>query len=257
MPFTASHVAAAIPLARGPLVPAALVAGTMAPDLPYFVLLNAGGGGEYTHTWWGIALVDVPIALVALLVYRVLLLEPALALLPDAVRSRVAWLPAPRLGLAMVVSALIGSATHVGWDGFTHRNGWAVDLLPELAAEVLGLPLYAWGQWSSTVLGGLFVAVWSVRRLSRTPRRPVPARFAPPARPAPVLALVAVFTAVFAAVTTTGRVPDAVLVSASMTVPAGAAVAVALYGLWRRVLRRGGGHADQVTPPARSPGRSS
>ncbi|WP_170211624.1 DUF4184 family protein [Saccharothrix australiensis] len=255
MPFTVSHIAAAIPLAVRPLVPSALVAGAVAPDLPYFVLLYPGGG-EYTHTWWGMVLVDVPIALVALLVYRLLLLEPALALAPAGLRSRVAWLPAPRFGVAAVVSALVGSATHLGWDGFTHERGWAVLLVPELAARVGGVPLYALGQWASTALGGLVVVVWGLRRLAAMPRRPVPARFAPPDRPAPVVALVAVFTAVFAAVTTTGRGPADVLVSASITVVSGALAALALYGLWR-ALRRRGGHATRVTPPARSPRRCS
>src|SRR4051812_20559570 len=41
MPFTLAHPAAILPLLRHPFVPAALVAGSMAPDLPYF--LRAAG----------------------------------------------------------------------------------------------------------------------------------------------------------------------------------------------------------------------
>lgn len=37
MPLTLTHPAIVLPLARGPLVPSALVIGAMAPDLPYFV----------------------------------------------------------------------------------------------------------------------------------------------------------------------------------------------------------------------------
>lgn len=232
MPFTASHIAAVLPLTRRPLVPSALVAGSMAPDLPYFVLLYPGGG-EYTHTWWGLLLVDVPIALAALLVHRALLLEPALALAPAAVRSRVAHLRAPRFGLATAVSALVGSTTHLVWDAFTHHDGWGVRLFPVLERDVLGLPGFALAQWVSTVLGALLVAVWCARRLSRMPRRPVPARFAPPDRPAAVLAALAVFTTVFAALTTTGDNATDLLVSGSITVVTGALAALALYGAWR------------------------
>ncbi|MEE2045837.1 DUF4184 family protein, partial [Nocardiopsis tropica] len=37
MPFTLSHVAAVLPLARTRLPPAALVVGSVVPDLPYYL----------------------------------------------------------------------------------------------------------------------------------------------------------------------------------------------------------------------------
>ncbi|MFD1150692.1 DUF4184 family protein [Saccharothrix hoggarensis] len=254
MPFTASHIAAVIPLSRRPLVPSALVAGSMAPDLPYFVLLYPGGS-EYTHTWWGMAVVDVPIALLALLVYRVLLLEPAVALLPDAARSRVAWLPAPRFGVAMVVSALIGAATHLFFDGFTHEHHWGAELFPALHHEILSVPVYIWAQATSTLLGALIVAVWSVRKLSRMPRRPVPARFAPPRRPALVRALVALCTVVFMASTLRGYVVEDVLAGVSITAVTGTLTGLALYGLWRRARRRNGAE-DRTAAEAADASRS-
>ncbi|MGM1061704.1 DUF4184 family protein [Saccharothrix sp. Mg75] len=236
MPFTGSHVAAVLPLVRSPFVPSALVAGSVAPDLPFFVLLRPAGV-EYTHTWWGVVLVDLPIALVALAVYRVLLFEPALALAPDAVRSRLAHLPAPRFGVALVGSAVLGTLTHLFWDGFTHATGWAVALLPGLNAVVGSQPLHQWGQWGSTAVGGLVVAVWCLRRLSALPRRPVPARLAPPARPLLPRAAVVLSTAVFAGVATEGSAVEDVLVGVSITVTTGAACGLALYGLWRRAAR--------------------
>ncbi|MEV0679907.1 DUF4184 family protein [Actinosynnema sp. NPDC050436] len=232
MPFTASHVAAVLPLARRPLVPSALVAGSLAPDLPYFALLRPVGG-DYTHTWWGLVVVDVPIALAALALYRAVLLRPLLALAPAAVRSRVAHLPAPRLGPAAAASALVGVVTHFAWDAFTHHDGWGVRLFPALEDDVLGMPGFALAQWLSTVLGALVTLAWCARQLSRMPRRPVPARYAPPARPALVRTALAVFTAGFAAFTTTGDNSTDVLVSGSITVVTGALAGVALYGAWR------------------------
>ncbi|MEU4800813.1 DUF4184 family protein [Actinosynnema sp. NPDC023587] len=232
MPFTASHIAAVLPLARRPLVTSALVTGSMAPDLPYFVVLHAGVG-EHTHTWWGLVLLDVPMALVALALYRAVLREPALALAPAAIRSRVAHLPAPRFGIATAASALVGSVTHVVWDAFTHYDGWGVRLLPALGGEALGMPGFALAQWVSTVAGALLIAAWCARTLSRMPRRPVPARFTPPARPGAVIVALAAFTAAFAAFTTAGGSTTVVLVSGSITVVTGALIAVALYGAWR------------------------
>ncbi|MEI5672079.1 MULTISPECIES: DUF4184 family protein [unclassified Nocardioides] len=48
MPFTLVHPAAVLPLVRTPLVPSALVLGSVAPDLPYFVSSRCGGSAATT-----------------------------------------------------------------------------------------------------------------------------------------------------------------------------------------------------------------
>ncbi len=71
MPFTPSHVAAVPPAlraartgvvrARGPLVAAGLVAGSLAPDVPYFADSLAPGChvlGRITHGTTGVLLTD-------------------------------------------------------------------------------------------------------------------------------------------------------------------------------------------------------
>ncbi|MFJ2778051.1 MULTISPECIES: DUF4184 family protein [unclassified Kitasatospora] len=70
MPFTLSHPAAVLPLLRvagerGPLVASALVAGSMAPDVPFFaesLFPGVYGRGRLTHRWWAVPTVDVAIA---------------------------------------------------------------------------------------------------------------------------------------------------------------------------------------------------
>ncbi|WP_277682019.1 DUF4184 family protein, partial [Saccharomonospora azurea] len=47
-----SHPAAVLPLLRRPFVPAALVAGAVAPDLPYF-LTTLGVSETGPHDWYG------------------------------------------------------------------------------------------------------------------------------------------------------------------------------------------------------------
>ncbi|NUT90662.1 MAG: DUF4184 family protein [Saccharothrix sp.] len=258
MPFTVSHVAAVVPLARRPLVPSALVIGSMAPDLPYFVAIRPWGG-ELTHTWWGIALVDVPITLIALFLYRTLLHEPVMALAPHAVRSKAAGLPAPRFSAAMLLSALIGALTHVLWDGFTHSDGWALHFLPALSHDVVpGLGAYKVAQWSSGLFGVLVLLWWCRRELSRAPEHPVPAHCAPPARPALARAGIAAFALVFTAVVIDGPAPEDYLVDGVIAVLSGFALGLALYGALRALSRSRERAVGQVfRPRGRTPRRSA
>ena len=75
--------------------------------------------------------------------------------------------------LLIVVSALIGIATHILWDSFTHRNTWPSEHWPVLMqmvrVPVLGeLPLYKVFQHTSTVVGVLLVCAWFVSWYLRT-----------------------------------------------------------------------------------------
>ena len=54
MPFTPAHVAAALPFRRTRLIWSALIVGTIAPDLEYYVRLNADGRSGIrwqAHSW--------------------------------------------------------------------------------------------------------------------------------------------------------------------------------------------------------------
>ncbi|NUP44592.1 MAG: DUF4184 family protein, partial [Streptomyces sp.] len=92
MPFTFSHPAAVLPLLpggrpRGPLVASALVAGSLAPDVPYFTESLVHGTfryGEFTHSLLGVPTADVAIAALLAAGWHWLLREPLVALLPAA-----------------------------------------------------------------------------------------------------------------------------------------------------------------------------
>lgn len=77
MPFTVSHVAAVLPVARGTLPAAALVVGAMAPDIPYF--LPRGPWSLPTHTLGGVLLWAPLLGLVAVLTWYLLLARAAYA----------------------------------------------------------------------------------------------------------------------------------------------------------------------------------
>ena len=184
MPFTLSHPAAVLPLMRRPFVPAALVAGAVAPDVPYFLtrlgvsetssqdwygpLLNA----TETHSFDAGLLVDLPLAVVLVAAYR-MLRAPVTALLPSGLRlpepERVPGLRAKvRYTVWLLVSALIGIASHLAWDSFTHGDGFLVTHVEVLRASALGgLTVARLLQYASTAFGLAAVGLHLWRRRDR------------------------------------------------------------------------------------------
>ena len=175
MPFTGSHPAAVLPLLRTGLPPSALVIGSMAPDLPYFVPLPVGGG--LTHTLIGVVTVDLALALAAYAVWHALLVAPLLAWAPQPLRDRLPDRPSVRspvdpatsvparagrsrrVALAAVGCA-VGALTHVVWDAFTHPGRWGTERVAWLEAGHGPLPGYRWAQYASGVVGLVLVATW-------------------------------------------------------------------------------------------------
>jgi hypothetical protein len=73
-----------------------------------------------------------------------------------------------------VLALVVGAATHVLWDEFTHAEGWGPAHVAVLRVEVGGLRGYDWAQYGSGVLGALALAWWLRRWWARTPPAPVP-----------------------------------------------------------------------------------
>ncbi|GAA2727602.1 DUF4184 family protein [Streptomyces nogalater] len=187
MPFTLSHAAAALPAVRrdgsgrGGLVPAVLVAGSCAPDLPYYAANVLPGGMEFgsvTHAFAGVATVDVLLAW-ALAGLWLLVREPLLALLPRGWQGRPAALlrcgvPRARVRGVSVgrwyASAVLGALTHVVWDAFTHHDRWGTRLVPAVGRDrPAGVPLYTWLQYGSSAAGTVLIVVFVARALRRLP----------------------------------------------------------------------------------------
>ncbi|MEU2627499.1 DUF4184 family protein [Kitasatospora sp. NPDC007106] len=188
MPFTLSHVAAVVPLiGRGDgrvWVASGLVAGAMAPDVPFFadsLLPGVYRYGALTHRWWAVPTVDAGIAAGMAAVWHGLLREPLTGLLPVPAEG-----PLPRGAAgagAFVLSAAVGAASHVVWDSFTHPGRAGVRAFPVLERPVAaGLPLCTVLQYGTSLLG---LAVLRARV-----RREAPPQ-APQRRPAVVAGLVA------------------------------------------------------------------
>lgn len=170
-----AHAAAVLPffrLSRRGVPPTALVVGACAPDLSYIYALRELG--DYAHTFPGFVLFCVPVGL-AVLVWLEVLVLPALRLaLPEAVGVqwgrfvRAGGLPrTPLSWLATAAALVLGAATHVLWDGFTHYSMWPASVLyPDVLVPVgsRDLPLARVLQHASSLVGSLGVLAYMARR---------------------------------------------------------------------------------------------
>ncbi len=170
MPFTLAHPASAALfrrlIGRDRLPLAAFAIGAMAPDFEY--LLRLEPMAFWSHSPSGILVFCLPAGVVALAIWELLVRDPVRHLLglPSDGALRDWWGANTSVRAARAVIALVlGSITHVVWDGFTHWDAWGVDLLPGLEAPALvvlgrAVPWYKLLQHSSSVFGGAVVLAW-------------------------------------------------------------------------------------------------
>ena len=73
------------------------------------------------------------------------------------------------------IAVVVGAATHVAWDAFTHANTPVAEMFPALHAEVFrfhGRPIrmYFVLQCLSSLVGMLALAIWAFRLRRAAPR---------------------------------------------------------------------------------------
>lgn len=205
MPFTFAHPAAILPFRR--YCPSflnfpALVVGSMTPDAGYY--LHNWQWAVWGHSFAGSVTFDVVAGLAFLAVFY-LSLRPVAALLPYSHRQTVlSWRPATRFPgvravLVAALSIVIGSWTHIVWDGFTHANGWCVRNFSPLTPTVFSIGSYHVSVWQilqhASTLFGLYV-LWSAYRIQTAKYPAGPATTAERLAVLGVLALPAVFASI-------------------------------------------------------------
>lgn len=235
MPFTPSHVAAVLPFVRTPLFPAALVIGSMAPDLLYYVPIRVPR--DLAHSPVGIFTVDLAFGIAVFVLWQLVFRQPVVDFMPPWLRSRLAAMPWSglrpagmgwaRWAMILVVSLLLGSITHVVWDAFTHE-GWLVSQLPWLQAPIGPLPAFRWAQHASSLAGALLIAGWVLAWARRTRPTSAPGRAGTPLRATAWLAVglvgLAVALVIWLGGISSGDAPtDHSLVFATVTIGLGAA----------------------------------
>ena len=181
MPFTLSHAAAALPFQKLKPIWPALVIGTFAPDLQYFIWIS--DEDRSGHHFPGIVLLAIPLALLLLWLFECCVKGPAIELLPNGVQLRLQDKVQPlsfwgwgRFA-SIVLWIAIGIATHVIWDQFTHYNTRAANRWDWLHRS-LSVPFYPAQpvthvlQHLSTVVGLLALLAWFAAWYRRTPPAP-------------------------------------------------------------------------------------
>jgi hypothetical protein len=176
MPFTLSHPAAVIPIRKFGVL-SALVVGSMMPDTLYFMPF-AGAHDWYGHTLPGIFFYCLPVGLAFLWLFHAFLKGPLISLFPDVQQRKLQaagegfrFLPTRRFA-ALAFSILLGAASHVTWDAFTHTSQFGVQLFPVLRSVVRVPPRSLFTiadllQLGSSVIG-LVIIFFYYRRWLRT-----------------------------------------------------------------------------------------
>jgi hypothetical protein len=178
MPFTFAHPAAVLPLVRlrtRYISVTGLVIGSVIPDFEYFLRMKANS--LYSHTWLGLLWFDLPLAIIISFVFHSIVRDPLINNLPNGLYRRFSayigfnWQKHfLKNSLWIIFSFLIGGATHIFWDGFTHQNGYFVEHISKLSrpVHVAGneTTLYNLLQHLSSVIGSAIV-LFAVIRLPK------------------------------------------------------------------------------------------
>lgn len=199
MPLTFAHPAAVLPLARW-LPLSALAVGAVMPDVPYFFPYLVQD--RFGHTLGGLFWFCLPAGALMLWGFHAIVKRPLIGLAPRGAQERLAPL-AHRFRVASATDAgrialalLIGAASHVVWDAFTHQGSWGSALIPGFDRAVLGGSLRVSApqaaQHASTLVGLGMIAVAAQRWYRSAPRVHVPTGLSAPARAARLAGLVVV-----------------------------------------------------------------
>jgi hypothetical protein len=184
VPLTLAHPAAAVPLAK-PLerwgVLAALITGSIAPDLVYFLPFPITRG--MSHSLGGLFWFCLPAGTALYALFHSALKGPLCALMPAGMQARFLRFLEPGAAhatrlLAIPVSVLAGAVSHLAWDSFTHPEAPAVAAFPILQFRLFTVSdyevcVYNILQHLSTALGILLLVRWTARWYARAEVRPV------------------------------------------------------------------------------------
>ncbi len=171
MPFTPAHPAIVLPFINKKYFSAtALIIGSISPDFEYF--FKASVSGVHGHSVAGILYFDLPVAIFVSLVFHLLIKKNLFANLPAFLQRR--FHPTMSLDfkkilakqyVVVIYSALMGAATHVFWDSFTHNGAFFVrnlELYKQVRVPFQGVnyPLFYALQHISTITGLTVIAFY-------------------------------------------------------------------------------------------------
>lgn len=169
MPFTFSHPAIVLPLTFLPrqwFSLTGLVIGSLTPDFEYFLRMRIQS--NYSHTISGLFWFDLPLGILLAFIFHNIVRDSLFDNLPTILKSRLTKFKQfdwnnyfKNNWFVVTISVLIGAASHIFWDSFTHDHGYFVQTIPALTdtVDILGRQVSTLKilQHSSTLVGGLVI----------------------------------------------------------------------------------------------------
>jgi Domain of unknown function (DUF4184) len=169
VPLTFSHPAIILPakyLPERSVSMTGLIVGSITPDFEYFVRLREVS--TYTHTWLGMFYLDLPFGLLLTFIYHYIVRDLFICNIPGFFRKRFSPYTNFNWGkyfkkhfLIVIICLLIGIASHLFWDSFTHLDGYFVRIIPVLRENtyILGvwMPFARVLQTISTIVGAAII----------------------------------------------------------------------------------------------------
>jgi hypothetical protein len=169
MPFTFSHPAIVLPLTYLPkrwFSLTGLIIGSMTPDFEYFLRMKIQS--LYSHTINGLFWFDLPLGIILAFIFHLLVRNTLFGNLPYFINSRLSEYKSfqwtyyfKHHWLVVCISVLIGAASHLLWDSFTHQHGYFVAAIPQLTQKVtlLGKDVFLFKilQHGSTLIGTIVI----------------------------------------------------------------------------------------------------
>ena len=171
MPFTFSHPAIVLPLTYLPkkwYSLSGLIVGSMTPDFEYFIRMK--DYSKYSHTWSGLFWFDVPLGLILIFVFHNVVRNILIEYLPFSLNIRFSSFAKFNWNkyfqhhiLVVLISLIMGIASHIFWDSFTHSGGYFYHTLPFveesvniLNHQISGAPIL---QYVSSIIGGILMLI--------------------------------------------------------------------------------------------------
>lgn len=180
MPFTFSHPAIVLPLTYLPkkwFSLTGLIIGSITPDFEYFIRMKVQS--DYSHTLSGLFWFNLPLGILLAFIFHGIVRNSLIENLPLFLKSRFSnftrfnWLNFFKKNILVVIlSILIGAASHLFWDSFTHQTGFFVQKLSVLSSAIkisnFSVPIYKIIQHGSTLAGAIII-FYAIYKLPESP----------------------------------------------------------------------------------------
>jgi hypothetical protein len=171
MPFTFSHPAIVLPLTYLPkrwFSLTGLAIGSLTPDFEYFIRMTIKS--NYSHSIVGLFWFDLPLGLLITFIFHNLVRNKLFDNLPQFLKSRFCVFKQfewnnhfKSYWMVVICSILIGAASHLLWDSFTHEHGYFVQTIPALQSFVFlfgtKIPVLKILQHASTLIGAITIGL--------------------------------------------------------------------------------------------------